>query len=458
MSAKLLLLTGATILSLVFGAVGTAAALPEEPTAEAEGPARRGALVYGLIEEIEGETLSLATPLGTVALITDANTRFRIPDVEDPGLDDGSTEHAEVLAVGDTVGAAGWWEEGSSVFHAFGVARLESDRAFPLPGTLADIGDDALTVETRYGSATVHVDGETVYHIRDVEEAGLDDLEVGMTVVVKGTLNPDGSLQAQVVAVLWVGPRPVRLRGEVLVVEGGTFTVRTARGREVTVLTDEATEFRVPGVESPSIADLQVGDKVAGEGVVEEDGAGSGEPIAKATLVVVLPDEVARLAGEVSAIEGTTLVLETRGGVVNVLTDAETIFRIPGVEEPTLADIEVGNPVIAAGTWEDEVTFHAIGVGVGGRREGQPGVVRGRAISVEIDSLVIGTPRGPVTVLVDDETRYRVPGVDDPGLDDIEVGAWVGARGAWNEDGALQATGVALLQGRWRRAPVSGRR
>ena len=279
-----------------------------------------------------------------------------------------------------------------------------------------------------------------------------------MTAVVKGTLNPDGSLQAQVVAVLWVGPRPVRLRGEVLVIEGDTFTVRTARGREVTVLTDEATEFRVPGVESPSIADLQVGDKVAGEGVVEMDSAGTGEPVAKATLVVVLPDEVARLAGEVSAIEGTTLVLETRGGQVDVLTDEETIFRIPGVEEPALDDIEVGNPIIAAGTWEGEATFHAIGVGVGGRREGQPGAVRGRAVSIGSDNFVIGTLRGPVTVLVDDETRYRVPGVDDPGLDDIEAGAWVGARGAWNEDGALQAMGVALLQGRWRRAPVGGRR
>jgi hypothetical protein len=433
MSAKFLLLTGAMILSLVFGSVGATAALLEGPTVDVEGPARQGALVYGLIEEIEGETLSLATPLGTVTLITDANTRFRIPDVEDPGLDD--------LAVGDTVGAAGWWENDSNTFHAFGVARLEPDRAFPLAGTLTDIGDDTLTVETRRGLATVHVDGETVYRIRDVEEPGLDDLKVGMRVIVKGTLNADGSLQGQVVAVLWVGPRPARLRGEVLAVDGDTFTVRTARGRQITVLTDEATEFRVPGVENPSIDDLQVGDKVAGGGVVEEDGT------ARAVLVVVLPEEVARLGGEVSAIEGTTLVLETRGGQVNVLTDDETIFRIPGVEEPTLGDIEVGNPVIAAGTWEDEATFHAVGVGVGGRREGQPGVVRGRAIRIGSDSLIVGTPRGPVTVLVDDETQYRVPGVDDPGLDDVGIGALVGARGAWSESGALEATGVAVLRG-----------
>jgi len=206
------------------------------------------------------------------------------------------------------------------------------------------------------------------------------------------------------------------------------------------VLTDETTEFRVPGVETPSIADLQVGDKIAGEGVVEEDGT------ARATLVIVLPENVARLTGEIFAINGAILVLDTPGGKVNVLTDDDTIFRIPGVEEPDFDDVEIGEQVMVAGDWEDDMTFNAIGVGlVGGRRPGQQDVARGRAITVGADSLVIGTLHGPVTVLADGETQYRVPGVDDPSLDDIEAGALVGARGAWNEDGALQATGVAVL-------------
>jgi hypothetical protein len=132
---------------------------------------------------------------------------------------------------------------------------------------------------------------------------------------------------------------------------------------------------------------------------------------------------------------------------VDVLTDADTVFRVPGVEEPSLEDIEIGDKVGAAGTWEDETTFHAIGVGVGGRREGRWSVVRGRVISVGTDSLVVGSQHGPVTVLVDGETQFRVPGVDDPGLDDIETGALAGARGTWSEDGALQATGVAVLGG-----------
>jgi hypothetical protein len=206
------------------------------------------------------------------------------------------------------------------------------------------------------------------------------------------------------------------------------------------VQTDETTKFSVPGVEHPSIADLQVGARVAGEGVVEDDGA------IRATLVVVLPEQTARLGGEVSAVEETTLVLETSGGAVDVLTDGGTIFRVPGLDDPALDDVEVGDRVIAAGTWEDEAAFRAIGVGVrGDRRAGQRAGVRGWVINVGGGSLVVGTLRGPVTVVVDGDTRCRVPGVDEAGIQDIEAGTVVGVRGTWNDDGTLQAAGVAVL-------------
>ncbi len=447
MRTKFVLLTGATLLTLVFGSVGVAVAqadiLPSPPREGGGGAlTQRGARAYGVIEALEGQSLTLVTPVGSVTVITDANTRFRIPGVEEPGLD--------ALAVGDYLGAGGWWERGGSTFHAFGVARVEADRVFPLAGGLAAVGDDTLTVETGHGLATVRVDSETAYRIVNVEKPGLDDLEVEMKIVARGTLNPDGSLLAQAVTVPWVGPRQGHLQGEVLEVEGAAFTLRATQGRQsgrpLNVLTDEATEFRmpgVPGVDTPSISDLQVGARVAGEGVIEEDGT------VRATLVVVLPDQVARLVGEVTTIEGTTLVLDTLGGTVNVLTDADTVFRVPGVEEPALDDVVVGNQVITAGTWEEEATFNAIGVGVrSDRQAGQRSVVRGRAIRVGTESLVLGTPRGPVTVLVDGETQYRVPGADDPGLDDIEADALVGARGTWNEDGTLQATGMAVLSTR----------
>jgi RNase P/RNase MRP subunit p29 len=438
MSVKLILVSGAAILSLVLGSVGVSAVLPDRTPADApdgvEIPARFRARAYGVVEAIEGGTLTVASPVGPVDFITDVNTLF-FAGRERVTLDS--------LAVGDVVGAVGWWEEGGGVFHAFAVAKLAEDRLFLIVGTLSEIDGDTLTVETRGGlPAAVHVDDETEYRVRGCEEPGLDDLAVGMKVIAKGMLNADGSLQAQVIGAAEAEPRKARLRGEIVAIEGDTFTVRTEK-REIVVHTDEATEFRVPGVEHPTIADLKVGHKVAGEGVVEEDGT------AHATLVIVLPDDVARLAGKVVAIDGATLVVETASGSVDVLTDADTVFRVPGVEEPGLDDIQVGDRVAVGGSWEDESTFCAIAVGVvAGRRAGARGAVRGRVISAGGDNLVVGTVRGAVTVLVDEETAFHVPGVEDAGLDDVEEGVRVGVQGTWNEDGSLQASIVRVGGGR----------
>jgi RNase P/RNase MRP subunit p29 len=445
MSAKLILVAGATILSLALGSVGVAAVLPDQPMVEGalgdvQIPQRFRARAYGVVEAIDGGILTVSTPAGMVDFVTDANTLF-FADRERVTLGD--------FAAGDVVGAVGWWEEGGGVFHAFVVAKLVEDRLFPVAGTLVQIEDDALTVETK-GSlpVTVYVDAETAYRLRGTEDPGLDDLEVGMRVVARGTLNPDGTLQAQVVGAAAAGPRQAWLRGEVMAIEGNAFTVRAGR-REIVAQTDEATEFRVPDVENPSIADLEVGDRVAVEGVVEE--GGTAYAVTHAALVIVLPDDAARLTGQVMDIEDTTLVARTASGTVNVLTGESTIFRVPGVEEPGLDDVEVGDRIVAGGSWESESAFHAISVGVvGGRRTGARGAARGRVISIGEDKLILGTARGSLMVLVDEETQFRVPGVEDAGLGDVEEGTWVGVLGTWNEDGMLQALIVRIGGGRRR--------
>jgi len=417
---RLVLLAGVTLSSLVFGSMGAGAQPIEVPMVE-DG-ARRVARVYGVLESVESESLTLLTPAGRVSLLLGANTIFRVPGVKDPGVDD--------LVSGDRVGAFGWWDGSQDAFHAFGVARLAEERVFPLGGKLAEIDRDTLLIETLRGSAAAHADEETVYRVPGMEAPGLEDLSVGMQVALRGTLNPDGSLQARVVAAK-AGPR--RVRGEILAVDEHSFALRTRGGRKLALLVAEATEFRAPGVEDASIADLQVGDKVAAEGEIGQDG------VLEATLVVALPERMARLRGQVTAFEGTTLMLETLGGQVAVHTDTSTLFRIPGIEAPSLDEVELGDKVVAAGAWEDEATFHAVGVGVRGRREALRGAVRGRVIRVGVDSLLVGSVRGPVTVLVDDETQFHVPGVQDPGLGDFETGVLVGARGVWDEDGVLLA-------------------
>jgi hypothetical protein len=54
-------------------------------------------------------------------------------------------------------------------------------------------------------------------------------------------------------------------------IEGTTLTVETRRG-EQTVLADENTRFRIPGVENPSLKDIKVSDRVIALGRRNEDG------------------------------------------------------------------------------------------------------------------------------------------------------------------------------------------
>ncbi len=431
MRVRLWLIAGLTTVALLFGAVGIVAAQVGEP-ADRE-PARRSGRAYGVVERINGRTLVLATPVGSVSALTDDNTVFRVPGVEESGVGD--------LVAGDYVGLAGWWDEGE-VFHAFVGARVSSDRIFPLVGKLLSTGDGTLALDTVRGPATVIVTGDTVYRVPGVEDPGLSDLEEGVHIVARGTLGADGALTAEVLAIA-PAPRPGRwLAGRATAPGDRGFMLRTPRGR-VPVHTGERTRFRVPGVEDPSVADLAEGDLVAVRGVERRTG-----PV-RASFVVVLPEGVARVVGTVEGAQGTGLAIATAGGSVTVLTDADTTVRIPGVEEAGLDDLGVGDHVVAMGTWDDEFTFSAFDVSVRRtKREGAPDVIRGRAIRVDGDENVMGAARGPVTVRVHDDTRLRVPGVDAPSLDDVWSGAPVAIWGTWNEDGTLTAALVVVL-GRW---------
>jgi hypothetical protein len=73
-------------------------------------------------------------------------------------------------------------------------------------------------------------------------------------------------------------------------------------------------------------------------------------------------------------------------------------------------------------------------------------IVRGEVTDIEGTTLKIDTSDGPVTVHTDENTRFRIPGDDDPGLDDIAVGDQIGAAGWWNDADSLQARVVGKLR------------
>ncbi|HEY76635.1 MAG TPA: hypothetical protein G4O00_10735 [Thermoflexia bacterium] len=391
-------------------------------------------VVRGEVTAVTPPTLTVQTDSGPVVVMTDGNTRFRIPGVSDPSLED--------IQVGDHVICAG--RRGEDGFHAVVVVVVDPEaRAARVGGQVVSVDGSDISISTPAGeSILIRTDADTRFRIPGVEDPGPDDVEVGSLIGAAGKWEEDGVFRASIVVVPRAAERRGRVTGEVVGIEGTTLVLQTKGGRQARLITDEGTAFHVPGVEGAALADVNVGDRVTAEVMLKEG-------VLYATQVVVWPEQPARLGGEVAAIDGATIVLETPHGTVQVLTDGSTIFRVPGVEDPSLVDVQVGDRVGCGGEWKDEGTFHASVVVVrrGRPAPGRSGTVRGRVLSVGGDRLTVGTSRGPVTVIADEGTTIRVPGVEHPTLSDIHPGDVVGARGRWNEDGSLQAEGVAVLGG-----------
>jgi hypothetical protein len=157
--------------------------------------------------------------------------------------------------------------------------------------------------------------------------------------------------------------------------------------------------------------------------------------------------------GRVTAVEGQTLVITTREGEREVVTTSETYFHVPNVEKPDLDDIEVGCIIAALGQKEDDGTFTAQIVAVTPARRLRKMIirrntVRGEVTAIEGTTLTVETWRGEKTILTDEDTRFRIPGIENPSIEDVEVGNRVIALGRCNQDGDFVARVVGVPKGR----------
>ena len=231
------------------------------------------------------------------------------------------------------------------------------------------------------------------------------------------------ALFSSVGGVAWAAPASARgrgaLQGEVKAigtVDGVTLTLETARG-EVTVLVDEHARFRAPGSEVSSLADVNIGDRVGVRGVWEA------RDTLRAWDVLLIPPGAFRVQGTVIAVTADGLTLTTSKGDMTLQVDPQTRFFIPGIEYPGLADVTLGTRVIVAGLRDKgaaDADDLARGVKVIPTRPRL--LVRGKVTVVMNDGFRLNTAWGQVTVRVDERTRFRLPGVESPGLDDLTVG------------------------------------
>jgi RNase P/RNase MRP subunit p29 len=317
-----------------------------------------------------------------------------------------------------------------------------------LRGQVTAIAGTTLVVKTPDGERQVTTGDETRFRIRGVENPTSADVKGGDYILAKGEPDGTGAFMAQTILVL-PGQRVGRFvaQGTVTAIEGTTLVLDTLQG-EKQVTADEAI-FWASDVENPSLADVQVGDQVVALGMPDEDGN------LAARLVAIASAEELRqhtVRGKVTAMEGQTLVITTREGEKEVVTTSETYFHVPNVEEPGLDDIEVGCIISALGQ-KDGGTFTAQIVAVARARPRRRMIVRrnmvgGEVTAIEGTTLTVKTRQGEKTILTDENTRFRIPGVENPSLEDIKVGDRIIALGRRHEDGDFMARVVGVPKGR----------
>ena len=313
-----------------------------------------------------------------------------------------------------------------------------------LRGQVTAIEGGTLLVTTPSGELQRVVTGETTrFRIPGTRDPSLVDIDVGDYVGAWGERNEGGDLVASVVIVVpaELAQRGYVVQGQGLAIEGLTITVDTDQEQRL-VVTDESTRFVIPGVEEPGIEDVSVGDPLLALGRPDDEGN-----LRARVVAVVTPGQVRRhtIRGLITAIEGDNIGLRTRRGEVRVETGEDTIFRIPGVEDPGIDDLNVRDLIIVVGTWDaQEEVFSARAVTLMPRWPSHLRFLRGEVTAVEGRTIVLDAMQGEVVVLTDGDTQFRFPGVEDPCLDDLEVGDKVGILVVRTDDGGLLAKVVLV--------------
>jgi hypothetical protein len=321
-------------------------------------------------------------------------------------------------------------------------------------GKVTEVGADGLVITTPAGhNVAVQVNSQTkIWIVEDERQGDLSDIQVGNFVGVRGQ-REDDSIEARIIIVLSEDPRNLaKVGGKVTAVKGKVIEVENRQGVHQ-ITTDDNTRFRVGKKEEASLKDINEGDPVFAAGVKQDDGT------FLARLVVLVTGEQLRrhtLRGEVLSVdpENRLLTVEARGqkeGVWTVNTTEETRYRVPGVQNPTLADINAEDHVLVVGRPNEDAEKSGTArlIAVIPERFRDAALVRGEVTGVNNghQTFTLHTLRGDdITVLTDESTRYRTRDDQDVSFKDINKGTKVVVIGKRVEDQAstIQAKIVGI--------------
>jgi hypothetical protein len=230
----------------------------------------RGGVTHGFaditITAISGSSVTLETDDGWTRTITvDSSTTITKA---------GETIAPTDLAVGDHIALQQTRNDDGTYTVTAIVVIVPS-----VTGTVSDLSSSGFKVTTRDGSVwTITTDADTNYHF-GTGDGSASDVSNGTTVRVQGESTGENALHATSVQV--AGDH---VAGTVKAKTDDTITVTTRDGGTVTARLSGDTAYRIPGTDPGSLADVNVGDRIAVDGRLRDDGS-----IDAATVVAGFP-------------------------------------------------------------------------------------------------------------------------------------------------------------------------
>ena len=179
-----------------------------------------------------------------------------------------------------------------------------------------------------------------------------------------------------------------------------------------------------------------------------------------ATIKERVRDKVRRRAhvlGEITAIDGTNLIIQTRSDAVKtILTDTETKFveiGKGGKKEIKFADLKVGDRIAAVGIAKDENTGTARFVVRLIKPDKNRHAVFGEVSETGNNQLTIShlihKDKPTTTVKVTSDTKIKIKGKEEATFTDIKVGDRVATSGTVDEKGVITAKRLFVIPGKF---------
>ncbi|NLS79769.1 MAG: hypothetical protein GXY76_21185 [Chloroflexi bacterium] len=423
----------------------------------------------------DGQELSIAVT---------ADTRFVILGDEDPAFED--------LAVGDQVVVVGWPVAGDPNAITAKVVTVRKIQPQPIrvAGQVTAVDVPNLEFQMVVGELTrsrvtreltVLVTSETEFVIPGVEAPGLDKLLVNdKVVVVSVPVAADADLAgrppelaeitAATVYVQRPQPRPVKLLGRVAAMNAaeGAFDLVAADGSVSHIVTTADTQVSVPGIEDATLDDVKDGD--IAQVMARPPAAEATEQVFTALSVAVQKPRPLTLTGRISAVDedaGTFELVLDDDTTKAIKTNADTRFRVPGIEEPTIADLAAGQRAVVTalaapltGATADPL-FELVAklvVVQAPRPANLTGAIESVNLAEPSFALKLTGGRDTKQILTDADTTFVIPGLENPGLADLQtqIGSLALVKGVITPAGDILARSVVVKSQAPKRGSVAG--